>query len=622
MHGIILIIQWFRYIYSDMNEERIIYSYTENVKKTFDLYRKYSKNYIWTGILLIPLILFKQFAATYFPGWVVDIVSIKNSEYLILILIIPAVVAIGIIELLIELLEHKKKLLTEYVSQEVSVDIKKVQLATEYTRLEKKEFQDLVYEAIRCTETWGGKMVLSSLTESLFNLIINIGAYVIFAVLLSTIHPIIAFVLTLAPIIPYILVQRYQKFQFNNKQKWTYVDRAQWYILNAADRLECGKDIRMYSLQNWFLSFFHEVMNIRNQLDKKLLKKKLQADAADITILLIRDGICYIVLLVKICNGQITPGTFIVMFAAISRFSNCINEIVKSLNELKSDCLEINSLHNVLSRLKKSSKSGQQYNMKKNPYIELKGVSYCYEGENSATIQNINLKLKAGEKIALIGANGAGKTTLIKVLCGLYSPTMGEIRIGDLKSSPQNTKEVCSLFSCLFQDINILPYTIIEIVAACSTEKADVERVNECLRQVELFEKINRLPQGIYTKYNKYLNEGGIELSGGEQQKLLLARTLYRSTPIIVLDEPTSALDPLAEEELYKTYYELLKDKTIIFVSHRLSSTRFCDRILFLEGGKIIEDGTFDELMQQKGKYANMFDAQAKYYIGNVYEES
>ena len=178
------------------------------------------------------------------------------------------------------------------------------------------------------------------------------------------------------------------------------------------------------------------------------------------------------------------------------------------------------------------------------------------------------------------------------------------------------------LFSCLFQDIHVLPYSFAEIVSATTLEETDVNRVEHCLKMVGLWDKISGFPNGIYEKFNKLLNDDGKELSGGEKQKLLLARSLYRSAPIIILDEPTSALDPLAEEELYQSYNELLGGRTMIFVSHRLSSTRFCDRILFLESGQIAEQGTFEELMEQKGKYAEMFHSQAKYYAGSTYWEA
>lgn len=252
----------------------------------------------------------------------------------------------------------------------------------------------------------------------------------------------------------------------------------------------------------------------------------------------------------------------------------------------------------------------------------MENVSFRYSEGKAPTIQGINLHIKAGEKVALIGVNGAGKTTLIKVLCGLYSPDTGSMRSGDLVYREDELEKWQGLFSCLFQDIHVLPYSFAEIVSATTLEETDVNRVEHCLKMVGLLDKISGFPNGIYEKFNKLLNDDGKELSGGEKQKLLLARSLYRSAPIIILDEPTSALDPLAEEELYQSYNELLGGRTMIFVSHRLSSTRFCDRILFLESGQIAEQGTFEELMEQKGKYAEMFHSQAKYYAGSTYGEA
>mgnify|MGYP000192250096 CR=1 FL=1 len=288
------------------------------------------------------------------------------------------------------------------------------------------------------------------------------------------------------------------------------------------------------------------------------------------------------------CGAGISAGMFVIMFAAVSNFSNCVNEIVKYYGELKGDCRQINSLHNILNVPYQSGNQNAE-NEEKARELVLENVSFRYSEGKAPTIQGINLHIKAGEKVALIGVNGAGKTTLIKVLCGLYSPDTGSMRSGDLVYREDELEKWQGLFSCLFQDIHVLPYSFAEIVSATTLEETDVNRVEHCLKMVGLFDKISGFPNGIYEKFNKLLNDDGKELSGGEKQKLLLARSLYRSAPIIILDEPTSALDPLAEEELYQSYNELLGGRTMIFVSHRLSSTRFCDRILFLESGQIAE---------------------------------
>lgn len=421
-------------------------------------------------------------------------------------------------------------------------------------------------------------MTLTRLIDSFFGLVKAVLGYLIFSLLLSAVNPIIAVLLTVGPLVPYYFIKKAQEFQLENRDKWTRVDRIQYYILYIAERLEYGKDIRMYSLKNWFMDVYHEMMDERGGLDRRLFRKKIWADISDLLILLLRDGLCYFILIKQILIGKISPGTFVIMFAAVNSFANCVNEIIRCYADSRADAQEINSLHNTLEIFEQ--RAGEDLLVCEDMQeLVLENVSFKYDKEGEAAIRDITLTINSGEKIALIGANGAGKTTLIKLICGLYFPTTGNIRCGGVEYTRVNAQDWSKFFSCLFQDINVLPYSIAEIVSSSMNEEIDVERVEQCLRLVGLSEKVSSFPKGIYSKCNKTLNENGIELSGGERQKLLLARTLYRETPFIILDEPTSALDPLAEEELYQMYKRLLKDKTIIFVSHRLSSTRFCDRI-------------------------------------------
>ena len=604
-----------------MDNKRIIYSTRENIKSTLVIFLKYKKSVLWVNFFVALLTLLTQFAATYLPGWIVDLLTGENAGTQIWTRVLPVVALIGISELVIEVLNRKKALAYQAVSQKTALDINRVQVGARYRLTEEKEFQDLAYESVRCTQTWGGKRVLTAVVDDLFYLFQAIGGFLLFAVLLSTVNPVIAVFLTIAPAVPYYFVKKSQEFYEKNREQWTKIDRIQWYLLQASERLEYGKDVRMYSLKNWFLSVYSERMQERNVLDHKLFKRQMTADFSDLLILLLRDGLCYFLLLNKVLTGQISAGMFVIMFAAVSNFSNCVNEIVKYYGELKGDCRQINSLHNILNVPYQSGNQNAE-NEEKARELVLENVSFRYSEGKAPTIQGINLHIKAGEKVALIGVNGAGKTTLIKVLCGLYSSDTGSMRSGDLVYREDELEKWRGLFSCLFQNIHVLPYSFAEIVSATTLEETDVNRVEHCLKMVGLWDKISGFPNGIYEKFNKLLNDDGKELSGGEKQKLLLARSLYRSAPIIILDEPTSALDPLAEEELYQSYNELFGGRTMIFVSHRLSSTRFCDRILFLESGQIAEQGTFEELMEQKGKYAEMFHSQAKYYAGSTYGEA
>ena len=246
--------------------------------------------------------------------------------------------------------------------------------------------------------------------------------------------------------------------------------------------------------------------------------------------------------------------------------------------------------------------------------IELKDVEFTYNGNEKPTINGISMSIKKGEKIALVGYNGAGKTTLIKLILRLYDPTKGEISFGDNNLKEYPLKNYREKFGVLFQDFEIVAASIAQNISM-SDEDFDREKADAVLKKVAFSEKFQSLPDGYETQLTKEFSDNGVNLSGGEAQKLALARVLYSSADVIILDEPSSALDPIAEYELNKAVTELSGDKTVIIISHRLSTTRFVDKIYMLESGKIIEQGDHNALLRQKGKYAEMFKAQAEKYI-------
>lgn len=244
-------------------------------------------------------------------------------------------------------------------------------------------------------------------------------------------------------------------------------------------------------------------------------------------------------------------------------------------------------------------------------------MSYRYEGAEQDTLQNINLRIIPYEHIAIVGLNGAGKTTLVKLVCGLIDPTKGQVLYDGIDIREYNRVEFYRLFSAVFQQFSIMPVTIAEIVSETTPETIDYDKVKSCLTVAGLWNKIEHLTNGVKSQFGKTIYDDGIEFSGGEIQKLLLARAMYKSAPIMLLDEPTAALDPIAESTLYGNYNQISSQKTTVFVSHRLASTNFCDRIILIENGRICEEGSHNELLKQNGKYSMLFQMQAKYYRDN-----
>ena len=246
--------------------------------------------------------------------------------------------------------------------------------------------------------------------------------------------------------------------------------------------------------------------------------------------------------------------------------------------------------------------------------LELKDVSYTYPGKEEPTISHVNLTIRPGETLALLGLNGAGKTTLVKLICGFYQPTEGEVLLNDIPITHFDREDYYSLLSVLFQDITLLPLTLDENLTGECAALIDRHRLNKALKIAGFWEKYESLPKKGETLMVREVNQGALDFSGGEKQKMLFARALYKQAPLLILDEPTAALDPIAENELYQKYGEATKGRTSIYISHRLSSTRFCDRIILLEHGRIIEEGTHDSLMAKDSRYAELFAVQSKYY--------
>ncbi len=356
-----------------------------------------------------------------------------------------------------------------------------------------------------------------------------------------------------------------------------------------------------------------EVALTKQQERPRLLQLLLEG-----LLVFVRDGLAYGYLISRMLQDPTMElGTFTVYFAAIAGFGNWLSQLVIGADALMRAhhrigdyraFLDIPDTTRVPDGVAVASRPGPHT-------IRLEHVSYTYPESDRLVLDDISLEIGAGENLALVGVNGAGKTTLVKLLCGLIRPTKGEIYVDGINIREIDREEYFKLFAAVFQDICVLPVSIAENISyAVTPQQQDEKRLIAALEAAGLQEKIAALPQGANTPLLTQFNKDGIELSGGELQKLLLARALYKDAPVLILDEPTAALDPIAENRLYLQYHTLTKGKTSVYISHRLSSTRFCDRIVLLDGAKIAESGTHEALLASDGKYAAMFALSSKYY--------
>ena len=490
-------------------------------------------------------------------------------------------------------------------------------LTTDYRHQENEHFRTLQRESYaNCNGNFSGYVQTYDAFVRFFS---NLLGFLAFTGILFSLNPLLILFLCLTTVVSFLLNRRISKWLEGSREEKSVYEKRMQYVASAADDVRAAKDIRLYKMAAWLNGIYDK--NLKGLLGwyRKYTEKLFGASAADSGLSLLRDAVTYAFLLYLALNDRITVAEFVLYFGVVAGFSSWLGSLLGQVTDLQRLNQSINRFRTYLEYPENYLREGgKPVSDLKNPKkIELKNIRFRYSEDGEDVIRNISLTLEAGEHLAVVGLNGAGKTTLVKLLCGLTEPTEGTVLYDGTDIREYNREEYYRLFGAVFQDHSILPVTIEEIVAEQESETIDHALVETCLKQAGLWEKICSLPQSVQSKFNKAFWDDGVNLSGGETQKLLLARALYRQAPVIVLDEPTAALDPVSENRLYETYDDVMRGKTTVFISHRLASTRFCHRIVLIDHGQIIEEGTHEELLARQGKYYELFETQAKYYREN-----
>ena len=412
------------------------------------------------------------------------------------------------------------------------------------------------------------------------------------------------------------------KFGDDHREDFTEVYRKINYLEKNSLSVSAGKDIRIYQMKDWFHAKFDTLIKASKCFRWKYQLKWYWPTVSDTFFNSLRDVLAYSLLIRQVLIGQISIAEFTLYIGIVSGFCEWIYSVSENMAYLKESSHNFNAYNEFMAQ--KDFFEHSDYPVEpgndKAPEIEFRNVGFTYEGSDKPVLKNLNFKIKAGEKIALVGNNGAGKTTIVKLLCGLYPPTSGEILVDGKTIDEIGIDKYQDKISVLFQDTTPISFSIAENVCGCDLNHIDKTRLKESLEKAGIAEKIESLPKKENSYITQTLDDEGIMLSGGETQKLLLAKAMYKNGPFLILDEPTSALDPLAESKIYEEYNSMAENKTSLFISHRLASTKFCDRIMFLDDGQIAEVGSHDELIKKGGKYREIFDIQSHYYQENSNE--
>lgn len=493
-----------------------------------------------------------------------------------------------------------------------SVDISSRCMEIDFALTENKEALEQIKKARDGMNYSGG---VHNIAKAFFNTIANALKIFGAAAVMIVSAPLLLLPVGVLLVVSAVINKKKNDIDVKQFSELSGINRIFGHILWEMEDYRGGKDVRLYGAGGMMTEKASQQINRLNAYWEKIYRKKFPYNILDAVTAAARDFGTYLYLGILAIIGKITVGTFTQLVNAAGTLSNALQGIVFGLQEVEKAsgyAYETVKFMEYPPYMEKGNKRIR--NLDKGHTIEFRNVSFSYPNTGVKVLDNVSITLHSGEKLSVVGLNGAGKTTFIKLLCRLYDTDSGEILLDGVNIKSYDYDEYMKLFAVVFQDFRLLAFSVDDNVLLGNSEPPEV--MDSLLEKVGLDEKVQSLPNGRETMMFKFFDKEGVDLSGGEQQKLAIARALYKDAPVVILDEPTAALDPVAEYEIYKRFDELVGGKTAVYISHRLSSCKFCDHIAVFSEGTIKEFGTHDELLRkQDGLYSEMFKAQAQYYI-------
>ena len=581
----------------------------ENIKYMLKNWIAWDKKSLIYFLIRVPALVFQPIVTAYIPKAMIDCindgVTVGRLILVVALLSLLLTFTIWIDPFMKELIRGGARI----VRMRYAVMAFRKNLSTDYVNIESLEGKELHKraEAFYNARFSSGADFIEEYNDFLVCIIGVIAS----AVLIYKINILMILLILLTCVSEFIILK-----VLNKKQKAMLDDSSKLsskldYFYKLSKSSDASKDIKLYGFQDYFIYTVAKITSDIERIIAKYTNQSASVSGIRAVLNLIRQLISYVYLIYLVTIGSLTISEFVFYFGIITGFSNWIVNLVFSYSKIErsaNDC----AVFRKYIESENESKDKPDVNFSGIESIEFKDVSFTYPSAEKSTIKNMSFKVNKSENIAIVGENGAGKTTAIKLLCGLYYPTSGDILINGKSNRDFSNESYFNLFSAVFQDYFFMPMTIAENISA--EKDYDKEKLYSAFKKSGILEKINALPDKENSLMDKNVYKNAVDFSGGEKQKLLLAKAIYKNAPVLILDEPTAALDPIAENELYLKYNEMTDNKISFFISHRLSSTCFCDRILFIKDGKIAESGTHEELMALKGSYYRMYQLQSYYY--------
>lgn len=411
-----------------------------------------------------------------------------------------------------------------------------------------------------------------------------------------------------------IVASKINKSYLEANEKYAELDRIFYSFIDILGDYKTGKEIRLYKEQNLIDNITTQKILTDGEITLRKISMRTAKSSSFIAILgaLVGFGV-YLFIGVKGLFGLFGIGSLVLYCGSFMQIISGIMMFANTLGKLKEILPLARDYFKILEAESTMIYGNRELDLTNGFEIEFNNVSFKYPKSDIYALKQINLKISNGEKLAVVGRNGSGKTTFIKLLCRLYDVDEGEILINGINIKEYTWDSLNKLYSIVFQDYKILSLTVADNISA--NDECDKDMLNSALDKANIKDRIEAMPQKEKTYLYKDLDKSGVEISGGEAQKLALARALYKDSPIVILHEPTAALDPIAENEIYSRFNSFVENKTAIYISHRLSSCAFCDRIAVFDNAELVETGTHNELISANGRYAELWNAQASYYL-------